>query len=90
MDDIYSLRLVIADFYMEKPVFGLDPCYSELRGKEIKRVRNRTQFQMQLNIYNYIMYISGAHCAYIWCQCKWAEMLHACAWSISLFLYTLR
>lgn len=39
IEDIYSLRLVIADFYMEKPVFGLDPCYSELRGKEIKRVR---------------------------------------------------
>ncbi|KAM7346127.1 DNA polymerase zeta catalytic subunit [Cochliomyia hominivorax] len=36
--DIFSLRLVIADFYMEKPVPGLDPCYSEFRGKEIKRV----------------------------------------------------
>ncbi|KAH8357763.1 hypothetical protein KR200_003435 [Drosophila serrata] len=35
---VYSMRLVIADFYMEKPQFGLDPCYSELRGKEIKRV----------------------------------------------------
>ncbi|XP_017025136.1 DNA polymerase zeta catalytic subunit isoform X1 [Drosophila kikkawai] len=35
---VFSLRLVIADFYMEKPQFGLDPCYSELRGKEIKRV----------------------------------------------------
>ncbi|XP_030377595.1 DNA polymerase zeta catalytic subunit [Scaptodrosophila lebanonensis] len=35
---IFSIRLVIADFYMEKPIFGLDPCYSELRGKEIKRV----------------------------------------------------
>ncbi|KAH8290298.1 hypothetical protein KR054_001671 [Drosophila jambulina] len=35
---VYSVRLVIADFYMEKPQFGLDPCYSELRGKEIKRV----------------------------------------------------
>jgi len=38
IDGVYSVRLVIADFYMEKPQFGLDPCYSELRGKEIKRV----------------------------------------------------
>ncbi|EDW74045.1 uncharacterized protein Dwil_GK21718 [Drosophila willistoni] len=38
IDGIYSIRLVIADFYMEKPIFGLDPCYSELRGKEIKKV----------------------------------------------------
>lgn len=39
IEGVYSVRLVIADFYMEKPQFGLDPCYSELRGKEIKRVR---------------------------------------------------
>jgi len=38
IDGVYSVRLVIADFYMEKPQFGMDPCYSELRGKEIKRV----------------------------------------------------
>ncbi|EDW31663.1 GL10839 [Drosophila persimilis] len=38
IDGVYSIRLVIADFYMEKPQSGLDPCYSELRGKEIKRV----------------------------------------------------
>ncbi|XP_026835278.1 DNA polymerase zeta catalytic subunit isoform X1 [Drosophila erecta] len=38
IDGIFSVRLVIADFYMEKPQFGMDPCYSELRGKEIKRV----------------------------------------------------
>uniref|UniRef100_A0A6P4FM18 DNA polymerase zeta catalytic subunit n=2 Tax=Drosophila rhopaloa TaxID=1041015 RepID=A0A6P4FM18_DRORH len=38
IDGVYSVRLVIADFYLEKPQFGLDPCYSELRGKEIKRV----------------------------------------------------
>ncbi|XP_034653452.1 DNA polymerase zeta catalytic subunit isoform X2 [Drosophila subobscura] len=38
IDGVYSIRLVIADFYMEKPQFGQDPCYSELRGKEIKRV----------------------------------------------------
>ncbi|KAH8372951.1 hypothetical protein KR009_008781 [Drosophila setifemur] len=37
-DAVYSVRLVIADFYLEKPQYGLDPCYSELRGKEIKRV----------------------------------------------------
>lgn len=37
-EEIFSLRLVIADFYMEKPVFGLDACYSEFRGKQIKRV----------------------------------------------------
>uniref|UniRef100_A0A1I8QAE6 DNA polymerase zeta catalytic subunit n=1 Tax=Stomoxys calcitrans TaxID=35570 RepID=A0A1I8QAE6_STOCA len=37
-EGIFSLRLVIADFYMEKPVPGLDPVYSEFRGKEIKRV----------------------------------------------------
>lgn len=37
-EGIFSLRVVIADFYMEKPVPGLDPCYSEFRGKEIKRV----------------------------------------------------
>ncbi|XP_023293724.2 DNA polymerase zeta catalytic subunit isoform X1 [Lucilia cuprina] len=37
-EGIFSLRLVIADFYMEKPVPGLDACYSEFRGKEIKRV----------------------------------------------------
>ncbi|XP_018800849.1 PREDICTED: DNA polymerase zeta catalytic subunit isoform X1 [Bactrocera latifrons] len=35
---VFSVRLVIADFYMEKPIFGFDPCYSEFRGKEIKRV----------------------------------------------------
>ncbi|KAH8316357.1 hypothetical protein KR067_005684 [Drosophila pandora] len=38
IEGVYSVRLVIADFYMEKPQFGLDPCYSELRGKEIKKV----------------------------------------------------
>ncbi|BFG04302.1 DNA polymerase zeta catalytic subunit [Drosophila madeirensis] len=38
IDGVYSIRLVIADFYMEKPQFGQDPCYSDLRGKEIKRV----------------------------------------------------
>ncbi|XP_065368468.1 DNA polymerase zeta catalytic subunit [Calliphora vicina] len=37
-EGIFSLRVVIADFYMEKPVPGLDACYSEFRGKEIKRV----------------------------------------------------
>uniref|UniRef100_A0A1B0A7J0 DNA polymerase zeta catalytic subunit n=1 Tax=Glossina pallidipes TaxID=7398 RepID=A0A1B0A7J0_GLOPL len=37
-EEIFSIRLVIADFYMEKPVFGLDACYSEFRGKQIKRV----------------------------------------------------
>ncbi|XP_037888398.1 DNA polymerase zeta catalytic subunit isoform X1 [Glossina fuscipes] len=37
-EEIFSMRLVIADFYMEKPVFGLDACYSEFRGKQIKRV----------------------------------------------------
>ncbi|CAD7014327.1 unnamed protein product [Ceratitis capitata] len=35
---VFSVRFVIADFYMEKPISGYDPCYSEFRGKEIKRV----------------------------------------------------
>ncbi|XP_053962620.1 DNA polymerase zeta catalytic subunit isoform X2 [Anastrepha ludens] len=38
VDGVFSVRLVIADFYMEKPIYGFDPCYSEFRGKEIKRV----------------------------------------------------
>ena len=46
-EGIFSLRLVIADFYMEKPVAGLDPCYSEFRGKEIKRVSKN------INLYCY-------------------------------------
>ncbi|XP_067630621.1 DNA polymerase zeta catalytic subunit isoform X2 [Eurosta solidaginis] len=37
-NSVFSVRLVIADFYMEKPVSGFDPCYSEFRGREIKRV----------------------------------------------------
>lgn len=41
-DGIFSLRLVIADFYMEKPVPGLDPVYSEFRGKEIKKVGRKS------------------------------------------------
>ncbi|XP_055836926.1 DNA polymerase zeta catalytic subunit [Episyrphus balteatus] len=36
--DIFSLRIVTADFYMEKPKPGLDPCFSEFRAKEIKKV----------------------------------------------------
>ncbi|XP_036331979.1 uncharacterized protein LOC118743430 [Rhagoletis pomonella] len=37
-DGVFSVRLVIADFYVEKPMLGFDPCYSEFRGKEIRRV----------------------------------------------------
>ncbi|KAH8413614.1 hypothetical protein KR222_002011 [Zaprionus bogoriensis] len=58
-DDIYSLRLVIADFYMEKPVFGLDPCYSELRGKEIKRVPIVRIFGANANGQKCCMHVHG-------------------------------
>lgn len=92
IDGIYSVRLVIADFYMEKPVFGLDPCYSELRGKEIKRVRSLTVSSIMALIMCVYIYSSliGAHCAHIWRKCQWPEMLHACAWCLSLLLHTLR
>lgn len=36
--EIFSLRLVVADFYLEKPIHGLDTCYSEHRGSTIGRV----------------------------------------------------
>ncbi|KAL7738667.1 hypothetical protein ACLKA6_006953 [Drosophila palustris] len=59
IDGIYSLRLVIADFYMEKPVFGLDPCYSELRGKEIKRVPIVRIFGSNANGQKSCMHVHG-------------------------------
>ncbi|ALC40814.1 mus205 [Drosophila busckii] len=59
IDDIYSLRLVIADFYMEKPVFGLDPCYSELRGGEIKRVPIVRIFGANANGQKSCMHVHG-------------------------------
>ncbi|TDG44390.1 hypothetical protein AWZ03_009193 [Drosophila navojoa] len=59
MDGIYSVRLVIADFYMEKPVFGLDPCYSELRGKEIKRVPIVRVFGANANGQKCCMHVHG-------------------------------
>ncbi|XP_034475797.1 DNA polymerase zeta catalytic subunit [Drosophila innubila] len=58
-DGIYSLRLVIAEFYMEKPVFGLDPCYSELRGKEIKRVPIVRIFGSNANGQKSCMHVHG-------------------------------
>lgn len=57
IDGIYSVRLVIADFYMEKPVFGLDPCYSELRGKEIKRVNSSKLLPIYDNTNVYIYFL---------------------------------
>ena len=33
-----SVRLVTADYYMTSPVNGLDPCYSNYRGLQIKRL----------------------------------------------------
>ncbi|XP_064541449.1 DNA polymerase zeta catalytic subunit isoform X2 [Drosophila montana] len=59
IDGIYSLRLVIADFYLEKPVFGLDPCYSELRGKEIKRVPIVRIFGANANGQKCCMHVHG-------------------------------
>ncbi|XP_034102434.1 DNA polymerase zeta catalytic subunit [Drosophila albomicans] len=59
IDGIYSLRLVIADFYMEKPIFGLDPCYSELRGKEIKRVPIVRIFGANANGQKSCMHVHG-------------------------------
>lgn len=37
-NDIKSIRIVSVDSYMKYPVNGLDPCYSEFRGNEIKQV----------------------------------------------------
>ncbi|XP_055374297.1 DNA polymerase zeta catalytic subunit [Condylostylus longicornis] len=36
--DIFSLRIVDVSHYMNRPVYGLDSCFSEFRGKEIKSV----------------------------------------------------
>lgn len=36
--DVFSIRLVVADYYMKKPIPGLDPTTCEFRGREIKRV----------------------------------------------------
>lgn len=36
--DIKSIRIVSVDSYMKFPIAGLDPCYSEFRGNEIKQV----------------------------------------------------
>ncbi|KAH8370569.1 hypothetical protein KR093_004143 [Drosophila rubida] len=59
IEGIFSLRLVIADFYMEKPIFGLDPCYSELRGKEIKRVPIVRIFGANANGQKSCMHVHG-------------------------------
>lgn len=37
-DRIQSLRIVSVDSYMRAPILGLDPCYSEFRGNDIKQV----------------------------------------------------
>lgn len=36
--NITSIRIVSVDNYMRYPISGLDPCYSEFRGSEIKQV----------------------------------------------------
>ncbi|KAL5288058.1 REV3L family protein [Megaselia abdita] len=36
--DVFSVRLVVVDYYMSKPIPGLDPTSCEFRGREIKRV----------------------------------------------------
>ncbi|XP_017108394.2 DNA polymerase zeta catalytic subunit [Drosophila bipectinata] len=59
IEGVYSVRLVIADFYMEKPQFGLDPCYSELRGKEIKRVPVLRVFGANSNGQKTCMHVHG-------------------------------
>lgn len=38
--NITSIRIVSVDNYMRYPIPGLDPCYSEFRGSEIKQVGN--------------------------------------------------
>ena len=85
IEGIFSLRLVVADFYLDKPVSGLDPTYSEFRGKEIKRVGlNNYEF---VQIITYL--IKGAHHKSVWCQFQWTKDLHAHSWSVSLLLHTL-
>lgn len=34
----FSLRIVVADFYITKPISGLDPVHSEFRGNDVKTV----------------------------------------------------
>lgn len=37
-DRISSIRIVSIDSYMRAPILGLDQCYSEFRGNDIKHV----------------------------------------------------
>lgn len=66
-ESIFSLRLVIADFYMEKPVPGLDPCYSEFRGKEIKRVSKfvHINYYKQIKVF-FLLKNKGTCDSYFW------------------------
>lgn len=46
--NITSIRIVSVDNYMRYPISGLDPCYSEFRGSEIKQVGEHFFFQSWL------------------------------------------
>lgn len=35
-EGLFSVRIVVADFYMHRPIPGLDPTYSDFRGQELK------------------------------------------------------
>lgn len=48
-DRISSVRIVSADSYLRAPLLGLDPCYSEFRGNDIKQVR--PLFHRNENVY---------------------------------------
>lgn len=37
-EGLFSVRIVVADFYMHRPIPGLDPTYSDFRGQELKSV----------------------------------------------------
>ncbi|XP_037953294.1 DNA polymerase zeta catalytic subunit [Teleopsis dalmanni] len=56
---VFSIRLVVADFYLDKPTYGLDPCYSEFRGKQIKRVPIIRIFGANANGQKSCMHIHG-------------------------------
>ncbi|XP_037034601.1 DNA polymerase zeta catalytic subunit isoform X2 [Bradysia coprophila] len=38
MSNLYSQRIVTADYYMHYPLQGFDPCYSDFRGASVKHV----------------------------------------------------
>lgn len=52
---IFSLRIVSIDNYMKSPLFGLDTCYSEFRGDEVKQVSSGDILSLLMTIFFFIV-----------------------------------